>query len=71
MPTEDSKTYYQRTLTIPFLDQLVMEMNAWFSETQRKAVLRLSLVPAAMDKDWKAKAQELAEFYHDYRSAGM
>ena len=65
MPAEDSETYYRRTLTIPFLDQLVMEMNSWFSDTQRKAVLGLNLVPAAMDKDWKAKAQELAEFYCD------
>ena len=64
-PTEDSETYYRRTLTIPFLDQLIMEMNSRFSETQKKAVLGLSLVPAAMDKDWKAKAQELAEFYCD------
>ena len=52
-------------LTIPFLDQVIMEMNAWFSDTQKKAVLGLSLVPAAMEKDWKGKAQELAEFYHD------
>ena len=40
-------------------------MNARFSDTQRKAILGLSLVLAAMEKDWKAKAQELAEFYHD------
>ena len=65
MPAEDSETYYRRTLTIPFIDQLVMEMKARFSDTQRKAVLGLSLVPAAMDKDWKAKALELAEFYHE------
>ena len=64
-PAEDSETYYRRTLTVLFLDQLIMEMNSRFSETQKKAVLGLSLVPAAMDKDWKAKAQELAEFYCD------
>ena len=40
-------------------------MNAWFSDTQRKAVLELSLVPAAMEKDWKAKVQDLGEFYHN------
>ena len=65
IPAEDSETYYRHTLTIPFLDQLVMEMNVRFSDTQRKAVLGLSLVPAAMDKDWKAKAQELAGFCCD------
>ena len=48
-----------------FLDQLILEMNAWFSDAQRKAVLGLSLVPAAMEKDWKAKAQDLGEIYHD------
>lgn len=37
MPAEDSESYYQRTLTIPYLDQLIMVMNAWFSDTQRKA----------------------------------
>ena len=56
---------YRRTLTILFLDQLIVEMNARFSDTQSKALLGLSLVPAAMEKDWKAKAQELAEFYCD------
>ena len=65
MPAKDSVTYYRHTLTIPFLDQLVTEMNVWFSATQRKAVLGLSLVQAAMDKDWKTKALELAEFYRD------
>ena len=65
MPAEDSETYYRHTLTIPFLDQLIVEMNARFSETQKKAVLGLSLVPAAMDKDWKARAQEHAQFYHN------
>ena len=40
-------------------------MNAWFSDAQRKAVLELSLVPAAMEKDWKAKVQDLGEFYHN------
>ena len=39
-----------------------MEMKARFSDTQMKAVLGLSLVPAAVDKDWKSKTQELAEF---------
>ena len=58
MPAEDSETYYRRTLTIPFFDQLVTEMNARFLATQ-------SLVPAAMDEDWKSKALELAEFYRD------
>ena len=64
-PAEDSITYYRRTLTIPFLDQLIVEMNSRFSSTQRKAVLGLSLVPAMMHErqDWKARAQELAEFY--------
>ena len=32
IPAEDSETIYRRTLTIPFLDQLVMEMNVRFSD---------------------------------------
>ena len=63
-PAEDSIEYYRRTLTIPFLDQLIVEMNSQFSSTQRRAVLGLSLVPAVMHDDWKARAQELAEFYN-------
>ena len=60
-----SKPYDIGDLTIPFLDQLIVEMNSRFSSTQRKAVLGLSLVPAMMHelRDWKARAQELAEFY--------
>ena len=65
MPAEDSETYYRHTLTIPFSDQLIVEMNARFSITQRKAVLGLSLVPTAMDEDWKANVHELAQFYYD------
>lgn len=62
-PAEDTIAYYRRTLTIPFLDQLIVEMNSQFSSTQRKAVHGLSLVPAVMHEIW---AQELAEFYQAY-----
>ena len=64
-PAEDCVAYYRRTLTIPFLDQVIMEMNSRFSDTQKKAVLGLSLVPTAMEGNWKAKAEELAQFYFD------
>lgn len=64
-PAEDSAAYYRQTLTIPFLDQLISEMNALFSSAQQKATLGLSLVPAAMTDDWKEKAQELADFYQE------
>ena len=64
-PAEDSVSYYRRTLTIPFLDQLVTEMNARFSNAQQKAILGLSLVPAAISNEWKEKAQELMEFYRE------
>ena len=64
-PAESSETYYRRTVTIPFLDHLISEMKWRFSETQRKAVLGLSLVPAAMDNDWKSLVYELVDLYHD------
>ena len=63
-PAEDSEAYYRRILTIPFLDHLIVEMKSRFSDTQRKAVLGLSLVPSAMENDWKQKSLELAQFYH-------
>ena len=62
---ESSETYYRRTVTIPFLDHMISEMKWRFSETQRKAVLGLSLVPAAMDNDWKSLVYELVDLYHD------
>ena len=64
-PAEDSIAYYWRTLTIPFMDQRIVEINSRFSSTLRKAVLGLSLVPEVMHEDWKARAQELAEFYQE------
>ena len=36
---EDSVEYYRRTLTIPFVDQLIVEMKTRFSDPQQKAVL--------------------------------
>lgn len=38
-PAEDSKTYYRRTLTIPFLDQLTVEMKARFQTLKGKLYL--------------------------------
>ena len=54
MSAEASETYYSHTCTLAilFLDQLISEMDSRFSDTQ-KTVLGLSLLPTAMDKDWK------------------
>jgi len=42
--------YYGQTITIPFLDHLLMMLNNRFKENARKATLGLCLVPSVMRK---------------------
>ena len=63
VPASNPEEYYQRAVTIPFLDHLLSEMKARFSPAQETAIAALAIIPSVMasDPDWKEKALALAD----------
>ena len=59
------EVYYRRSLTIPFLDHLLKELEDRFSSNAKVATGGLCLVPSAMSKrfDWQANVKDLASLY--------
>ena len=59
------EVYYQRTLTIPFLDQLVKELKDRFSSNAKVATSGLCLVPSVTCKReyWQANVNDLGSLY--------
>ena len=57
--------YYRRSLTIPFLDHLIKELEDRFSTNEKVATSGLCLVPIVMSKrdDWQANVKDLALLY--------
>ena len=57
--------YYRRSLTIPFLDHLIKELEDRFSSNSKIATSGLCLVPSVMSKrdDWQANVKDLALLY--------
>ena len=47
-PGETPEVYYRRTLSIPFLDELISHMGSRFSDIQQKAVQGMRLVPTVL-----------------------
>ena len=66
---EEPKVYYRRSLTIPFLDYLLHELEDRFSFNAKVATLGLCLVPSVIFKkdDWQTNVKDLASLYQvDY-----
>jgi hypothetical protein len=58
--------YYKRSITIPFLDHLLSQLQSRFSSDQQLVARGLSLVPAIMKESvstWKKNVMDLATFY--------
>ena len=57
--------YYQRTVTVPFLDHLCAQLEERFSTTQQKAYMGLSLVPDTImsDRQWRERVKSVASVY--------
>lgn len=62
---EVPEVYYRRSLTIPFLDHLLGELEDRFSSNAKVATLGLCLVPSVILKrdDWQTNVNELASLY--------
>ena len=62
---EVPEVYYRRSLTIPFLDHLLHELEDRFSSNAKVATLGLCLVPSIISKreNWQTNVKELASLY--------
>ena len=66
VPAEEPAEYYKRSITIPFLDHLVTQLQSRFSNDQQLVARGLSLVPAIMKdsgSSWKKHVMDLATVY--------
>ena len=48
VPAESPSDYYKKSITIPFLDHLIAEMNTRFSCLQERASSGIKLIPSLM-----------------------
>ena len=62
---EVPEVYYRRSLTIPFLDHILQEMEDRFSLNAKMATLGLCLVPSVISKtdNWQESVKDLASLY--------
>ena len=65
VPAETPSAYYSRRISIPLLDQLLLEMDMRFTTHHQIALHGMCLVPSALItigfEDTKAKAADLVE----------
>ena len=47
-PGETPEIYYKRTISIPFLDELISHLNSRFSDIQQKAIMGMRIVPSVL-----------------------
>ena len=67
-PGETPDIYYKRTISIPFLDELISHLNSRFSEIQKKAIMGMRIVSSVFMDDSQLPAsniQEVLEYYHE------
>ena len=48
MPGDTPEVYYRRTVSVPFLDELVAHLKTHFSNLQEEAIVGMTLVPSVM-----------------------
>ena len=66
-PGETPEIHYKRTITIPFLNQLISHLNSRLSDIQQKAIMGMKIVPSVlMDNSLSASSmQDLVEYYKE------
>ena len=50
VPAQEPQEYFKRSVTIPFLDHLLNELEQRFSSDQQRVVQGLSLIPASSNE---------------------
>lgn len=66
-PGDTPEIYYRRTISIPFLDQLVSHLETRFSNIQQNAIMGMTIVPSVlMDESTTTSGlKDLLEQYSD------
>ena len=68
-PASSPSEYYQRVITIPFLDHLITELKDRFSEHNERAVKILTLLPPSIfEMEGTLKEEHISGFLSLYRS---
>ncbi|XP_051881620.1 52 kDa repressor of the inhibitor of the protein kinase-like isoform X2 [Pristis pectinata] len=63
---ETPENYYKESITAPFLDHIILEIEDMFSEQQLKALKCLSLVPSVMAQlKYNTGEENMADLYKD------
>ena len=64
-PGDTPEVYYRRTVSIPFLDELISHLKSRFSDLQEKAIMGIILVPSViMDQTITVSSvSDLLEYY--------
>lgn len=47
-PGDTPEIYYKRTISIPFLDELINHLKSRFSDVQQKAIMGMTIVPSVL-----------------------
>ena len=66
-PGDTPEVYYRRTISIPFLDELIAHLQSHFSDIQQKAVMGMRIVPTVMmDNSLPTSSlEQLKEYYEE------
>ena len=64
MPGDTPEVYYKRTVSIPFLDELISHLRSRFSTIQEKAIKGMTLVPSVIVES-NVTVGHLLEAYRD------
>ena len=59
-PGDTPESYYRRTISIPFLDELIAHLKSHFSDIQQKAIMGMTIVPSVL-KDETTPTSSLSD----------
>jgi SepF-like predicted cell division protein (DUF552 family) len=64
-PGDTPESYYRRTISIPFLDELIAHLNSRFSNIQQKAIMGMTTVPSVL-MDETTPTSSLSDLLQQY-----
>lgn len=65
VPADSVEDYYRKSVTIPFLDHLLEEINARFFQGHSDILSGFNILPGNTDIDWKGKFMQFCKMYSD------
>ena len=65
VPGDSAELYFKRSVSIPFMDELIAHLDQRFSDIQQKAMKGMSIVPSGVNDSsvTQSSLSELIEFY--------